>query len=605
MELSEPKVKKSKHSILSEHLYEPSFQETFCKNWRNQTFNKVNNLEVIANPFRVCRISNFIKNEEIMEEIKIELLDVKTRRNSIDLYQFEQSNEISTVSSQYLKLLYETFQTEMVSWMSKNTNIELNGHVSMSSACYTDTDFLLCHDDNLEDRRIAFILYLSQSWTEEDGGALDLIDTDENGLPRNVVKSLIPEYNSLVFFEVVHNSYHQVAEVTSEKSRWSINGWFHGPLPKIEKSIRPKILTKYFEPFNSEINLDIWINSIYLHDKIIKSINQDLEKESWVFLDGFLTTDVYEKLSLEIQSETINWKKVGPADIRNYEVAEESTLPKDLADFCKIFKSMTIFNLLKKYTELDLVPEKEHMRPKMTIELQRWSRGCYSLIHDEVNLVEAVIDKSDSNNCDSNVAKEDNSTFTDVLRLQKNNDEESGSSGIRVSEPTPDSNTPPSSHDEHEFEDEDDNDNNTKCSSKGKSKLKIDIKIDSPSKRNVSRKRRTWTSDDDVDGYNYESNSEESDIGDYLSDHEEELEEEEQQPGSLDLIIQFNTDQALDDESIDYVDLNQEDSALIHVPAKDNHLCLVYKTTDVSRTRKYVNHYCEGYYYTLICNYCE
>lgn len=612
MELGEPKVKKSKHSILSEHLCEPSFEETFCKHWHNNTYTKNNNLEVLAKPFRVCKISNFIENEEIMDEIKNELLDVKTRRNSIDLYQFEQSNEISTVNSQYLKLLYETFQTEMVAWMRKNTNIELNGHVSMSSACYTDTDFLLCHDDNLEDRRIAFILYLSKSWTEEDGGALDLIDTDENGLPRNVVKSLIPEYNSLVFFEVVHNSYHQVAEVTSDKSRWSINGWFHGPLPQIEKPLRSKILTKYFEPVNSEIDLELWISSLYLHQKIIKGINEELEKDSWVFLEGFLLSDVYKKLSLDIQSENIKWKRVGPADIRNYEVAEEGSLPKDLADFCKLFKSLSIFGLLKKYTELDLVPEREDMHPRMTVELQRWSRGCYTLIHDETTLVEAVIDKSDSKNCDSNVAKEDSSTnFTNVLRLEKNDDEESGSSGIRVNEPTPDSNTPPSSHDEHEFDEEDDS---TKYGFKGKSKMKIDKKVhDSPSKVNAVRKRRTWTSDGDVDdGYNYGSDSEESDIGDYLSDHEEDEENledaeevQDELPGSLDLIIQFNTDQTLDDESIDYIDLNQEDSALIHVPAKDNFLCLVYKTSDVSRTRKYVSHYCEGYYYTLICNYCE
>lgn len=37
------------------------------------------------------------------------------------------------------------------------------------------TDYLLCHDDQLENRKIAFILYLTESdWSNEDGGQLEL-----------------------------------------------------------------------------------------------------------------------------------------------------------------------------------------------------------------------------------------------------------------------------------------------------------------------------------------------------------------------------------------------------------------------------------------------
>ena len=37
--------------------------------------------------------------------------------------------------------------------------------------CYcTNLDVLLCHDDELEGRRIAFIFYLVPEWTKEDGG---------------------------------------------------------------------------------------------------------------------------------------------------------------------------------------------------------------------------------------------------------------------------------------------------------------------------------------------------------------------------------------------------------------------------------------------------
>ena len=38
-------------------------------------------------------------------------------------------------------------------------------------------DVLLCHDDELEERRIAFIYYLvPELWSQSDGGTLDLFD---------------------------------------------------------------------------------------------------------------------------------------------------------------------------------------------------------------------------------------------------------------------------------------------------------------------------------------------------------------------------------------------------------------------------------------------
>ena len=85
------------------------------------------------------------------------------------------------------------------------------------------TDHLLCHDDELEGRRIAFIMYFVKDWTEKDGGTLDLFDRDANGDPKDVVKRLVPKSNSMAFFEVTEKSFHQVAEVlTKDKQRLSI-----------------------------------------------------------------------------------------------------------------------------------------------------------------------------------------------------------------------------------------------------------------------------------------------------------------------------------------------------------------------------------------------
>ena len=109
---------------------------------------------------------------------------------------------------------------------------------------YLIADTLLCHDDELEGRRIAFIFYLvDEDWTGEDGGCLDLFSVDGNNQPAGVVKSLVPQWNSFAFFAVTPTSFHQVSEVLAKnKCRLSVSGWFHGepfkrPSPFIDQPV--------------------------------------------------------------------------------------------------------------------------------------------------------------------------------------------------------------------------------------------------------------------------------------------------------------------------------------------------------------------------------
>lgn len=60
----------------------------------------------------------------------------------------------------------------------------------LTSLCfYVFADVLLCHDDELEGRRVAFILYLVPPWEVKDGGTLDLFSTD--GLWMNISDALL------------------------------------------------------------------------------------------------------------------------------------------------------------------------------------------------------------------------------------------------------------------------------------------------------------------------------------------------------------------------------------------------------------------------------
>ena len=93
---------------------------------------------------------------------------------------------------------------------------------------YSECDYLLCHDDELEGRKIAYVLNLSRGFTKRSGGALALLDHDAHGKPRKVAKRITPRWNTLVLFTVSPVSHHTVEEVLEDRERLTIGGWFHG-----------------------------------------------------------------------------------------------------------------------------------------------------------------------------------------------------------------------------------------------------------------------------------------------------------------------------------------------------------------------------------------
>jgi Rps23 Pro-64 3,4-dihydroxylase Tpa1-like proline 4-hydroxylase len=59
----------------------------------------------------------------------------------------------------------------------------LDDKIDMTASKYEYTDYLLCHDDDIQGieygRRIAFIYYIvSDDWSEVDGGCLDLFNVN-------------------------------------------------------------------------------------------------------------------------------------------------------------------------------------------------------------------------------------------------------------------------------------------------------------------------------------------------------------------------------------------------------------------------------------------
>lgn len=71
----------------------------------------------------------------------------------------------------------------------------------------------------------------------------------------------------------------------------------------------------------------------------------------------------------------VQWRKVGPPNRFSYEVINLNKLPHILERFLNLMQSTEMFNLLHKYTDLELEKDTAFMR----FELQRWAPGSYSV----------------------------------------------------------------------------------------------------------------------------------------------------------------------------------------------------------------------------------
>ena len=92
----------------------------------------------------------------------------------------------------------------------------------------------------------------------------------ENLQPTEVAKTLCPKNNTLLFFEVSDRSFHQVSEVlTQTKTRYSINGWFHGAT-----NLRPQRLSAPLPELKSYAHIDANLFFDWIVEKYLKPANQ-------------------------------------------------------------------------------------------------------------------------------------------------------------------------------------------------------------------------------------------------------------------------------------------------------------------------------------------
>uniref|UniRef100_A0A671FRX0 2-oxoglutarate and iron dependent oxygenase domain containing 1 n=1 Tax=Rhinolophus ferrumequinum TaxID=59479 RepID=A0A671FRX0_RHIFE len=306
------KRKKEVMAEFSDAVTEEILKKQVADAWSRRTPFRHEAIVMDMDPFLHCVIPNFIQSQNFLEELQKELLNLDFHEKYNDLYKFQQSDDLKKRKEPHIcalrKILFEDFRA----WLSDISKIDLESTIDMSCAKYEFSDALLCHDDELEGRRIAFILYLVPSWDRSLGGTLDLYSVDEHFQPKQIVKSLIPSWNTLVFFEVSPVSFHQ-----------------------------------------HEILYD-WINPTYLDMDYQIQIQEEFEERSEILLKEFLKPEKFAEVCEALEKGDVKWSSRGPPNKRFYEKAEESTLPDTLKDCMALFRSEALFLLLSNFTGLKL-----------------------------------------------------------------------------------------------------------------------------------------------------------------------------------------------------------------------------------------------------------
>ncbi|KAF2369219.1 Oxoglutarate/iron-dependent oxygenase C-terminal degradation domain [Trinorchestia longiramus] len=332
-----------------------SFSKKLRKAWRGRNIEDwPEGSTVLHTPFNCAHLPDFINPScDLLHRLKKELHSLLFTFRNNDIFKFRQSGELP-LSGACLQLR-QLLTGAVRDWLISCTRIELADTIDLSASLYLHSDSLLCHDDELEGRRIAFILYLTDeddNWRPSDGGSLDLFD-GEPGLAGRLVRRLSPHFNTFAFFEVSPLSFHQVSEVLSPtKARLSVSGWFHGPpLQYPPRPSRP--LKLFFPPAHVEESVFFsWISPVYLAESLQSSIRRQLVQDSEIQLDTFFVAEKFEELSEALRCVD-TWRWAGPPTSAHYEVCG-ATVPDVVRDFMLLMRSEAFFLVLSQLTGVPL-----------------------------------------------------------------------------------------------------------------------------------------------------------------------------------------------------------------------------------------------------------
>jgi Rps23 Pro-64 3,4-dihydroxylase Tpa1-like proline 4-hydroxylase len=106
------------------------------------------------------------------------------------------------------------------------SGLRLGASPLINAYSYKPGDFLSHHTDDVKNKRLSFVFYLSPEWEDHFGGLLHLI------APDGEVIKIAPSYNSLLIFDVAARTEHFINPVepcAGNRARLTVSGWFLEP----------------------------------------------------------------------------------------------------------------------------------------------------------------------------------------------------------------------------------------------------------------------------------------------------------------------------------------------------------------------------------------
>ncbi|OQV21115.1 putative Prolyl 3-hydroxylase OGFOD1 [Hypsibius exemplaris] len=303
-----------------------------------------------------------------IDSVEEELLRQKFTPLSTDLLQLSQTKELSRDGVFEFADVTDTFRNEVRPWVATITNTELKEELDIRGAKYTYTDHLVCHDDRLTTRKIAYVYYLTDpSWSEEDGGTLDLFESscvNDVVVPGAIEKSILPTRNSMVLFVVGDDSFHQVREVLStRKARLSLTGWFHATTPSVPRTeFQPHAPFLHLELF--EAGKDDMVNCFLARDEADaysmarkKALKKDMTRYHGCTVRNLLKDSFYQSLTDELRAKeaTLPWSETTNRNqdgCLKYIDINTPKWPKDMPVFGQLLRIMQTECFLNSINEI-------------------------------------------------------------------------------------------------------------------------------------------------------------------------------------------------------------------------------------------------------------
>ena len=182
--------------------------------------------KIVKEPYTHVVVKNFL-DEQTLDLVTYALAGLEYDFDESDLFSYL-SFGLTDVDHPVINILRDDLGDS--SWRKKvasSFGVKPLSKIDLSAYVYGLGSFLLPHDDQVEGRVIAYSLHLTDiEMTDKSGGALYIYEANEAG-KSELVKTIIPEYNSLIMFEVSDKSWHQVGEILEDIQRLTVTGWYH------------------------------------------------------------------------------------------------------------------------------------------------------------------------------------------------------------------------------------------------------------------------------------------------------------------------------------------------------------------------------------------